>query len=160
MNKTKFLKRKKAAYLTMALLVGVFSANSCRNDDGNELPSVKENTYKITVTVPVVDGSDYVSIIASGGTANPQESDLWKINGTLQNGQKVVGVERQDFEGATKTYIIESAKPLMGLSASYSVLNSMQPITVSYKLEKNGETMINENFTLAAGESRNKDYSY
>lgn len=111
----------------------------------------------MTVTIPLVDGSDYVSVVTSGGTANPQESDLWKLNGILQNGQKGVGINDEDFAGATKTYVLESNKQLVGVAAGFRVINRQQPMTVSYKLEKNGQTVVNENFTLAAGESKNKD---
>lgn len=137
----------------------VFGISSCRGDD-NVTPTPTGNSYKMTVTIPLVDGSDYVNVVTSGGTANPQESDLWKLNGILQNGQKVVGVNDQDFAGATKTYILESNKPLVAVAAGFQIVNSQQPMTVSYKLEKNGQTVVNENFTLAAGESKNKDYTY
>lgn len=155
---------KKIVLRSMMLLMAlglVFGISSCRDGDDNPtVPVVNTNTYKITVTIPLVDGSDYVSINTSGSTANPQESDLWKLNGVLQNGQKVVGLNRQDFDGATKTYILESTKPLVTVAAGFSVINSQQPMSVSYKIEKNGTVVVNENFTLAAGESKSKDYSY
>lgn len=151
---------KKAAFYLMAsgLILGI---SSCRgDDDGPTTPTVTTSSYKMTVTIPLVDGSDYVSVVTSGGTANPQESDLWKLNGVLQNGQKVVGLNRQDFDGATKTYILESTKPLVAVAASFSVINSQQPISVNYKLEKNGSVVVSENFTLASGETKSKDYNY
>lgn len=156
---------KKIVMKSMMFLMAlglVFGISSCRDDDNNgNQPGLPEgNNFKITVTVPVIDGSDYVSFISSGGTGNPQESDIWKLNGVVQNGQKVIGLERQNFEGTTKTYVMESTKPLLALSASFNVLNSLQPMTVSYKIEKNGTTVVNENFTLAAGGSQMKNYSY
>lgn len=138
-----------------------FTISSCRDDDdGPTAPTVTTSTYKMTVTIPLVDGSDYVSIATSGGTANPQESDLWKLNGVLQNGQKVVGLNADSFQGATKTYVLESTKPLVAVASGFQVINSQQPMSVNYKLEKNGTVVVNENFTLAAGESKNKDYNY
>lgn len=161
---------KKAAMKSVMTLTAALTllAVSCRNDDDapNTPPEMKGNNYKITVTIPNVEATnnnaldDYVSIIASGGTLNSMESDIWKINGVLQNGQKAVSLDEDDFEGSIKTYVIESAKPLLSLAASYQIMNNNSPISISYKIEKNGTVVVNENFTLAMDQDQHKSYSY
>lgn len=159
---------KKLAMKNAMLLMAAgltFSISSCRGDDPSPNP-LEGNNYKITVTIPNVEAAnnnaldDYVSIIASGGTANNTDSDIWKINGALQNGQKVVSLDEDDFEGSTKTYVIESTKPLPALAASYQIINNNNPINVSYKIEKNGNVVVNENFTLADDQDQHKNFSY
>ncbi len=158
-------KRNSAKSLLMLVTAGAaLTLSSCRDDD--KAPNIHGgNNFKITVTIPNVEATtnsaldDYVSITTAGSTANPQESGVWKLNGAVQAGQLVVGLSEDDFAGATKTYVIESTKPLLSVSAGFQIINSNSPITVSYKIEKNGDVVVNENFTLADGENRHKQFN-
>ncbi|MGG5210165.1 hypothetical protein ACQWU4_14675 [Chryseobacterium sp. MIQD13] len=154
--------RNAFAFLLTALLLGFVS--SCSKDDdepgGGDGPGNGGANYKITVTLNGVNATDdYVSVVASGSDYQNSTS-IWKINGTVQNGQTAVGLNDSNFEGATKTYIIETNSPIVALAASIQVINFHSAITGTYKVEKNGTAIVNETINLTTdGADFTKQYS-
>lgn len=152
-------------FLLTTLFLGI--ASSCSNDDddngngeGNGGGTSGAN-YKITVTLNGVNSTDdYVSVVASGSN-HQNSSSIWKINGTTQNGQTAVGLDKNNFSGSTKTYIIETNSPIAALSASIQVVNFNSTITGSYKIEKNNDTVVNETINLTTnGADFTKHYTF
>ncbi|MDQ0065704.1 hypothetical protein [Chryseobacterium lathyri] len=155
--------RNAVAFLMTALLLGFVSSCSKDDDDGDAGGgAVSEGAnYKITVTLNGVNSTDdYVSVVASGSD-HQNNSSIWKINGTVQNGQTAVGLNDNSFAGSTQTYIIETNSPIAALSASIQVVNFNSSITGTYKIEKNGTTVVNENINLTTnGADFTKQYSF
>jgi hypothetical protein len=154
--------RNAVAFLMTALLLGFVS--SCSKDDDDDAGGVVVGggaNYKITVTLNGVNSTDdYVSIVASGSD-HQNSTSIWKINGTVQNGQTAVGLNDNSFTGSTKTYIIETNSPIAALAASIQVINYNSSITGTYKIEKNGTAVVDENINLTTnGADFTKQYSF
>ena len=153
--------RNAVAFLITALLLGFVS--SCSKDDDDDAGTVVGGgaNYKITVTLNGVNSTDdYVSVVASGSD-HQNSTSIWKINGTIQNGQTAVGLNDNSFTGSTKTYVIETNTPIAGLAASIQVINYNSSITGTYKIEKNGTAVVDEAINLTTnGADFTKQYSF
>lgn len=156
MNK---LKLKNALLFLFAALVSV-SMFGCSSDDDENLPT-DENDYKITVTVNNVNvDRDFISFVVVGGT-HDQSNTLWKVNGEERNGEQGVSLIDADFAGSTKTYVIESVKPLILAKIGIQFINYAEPLSYAVKIEKNGTTEIDESSTLNGDNSTfTKDYTF
>lgn len=145
--------------------LAVLLLRSCSRDDDDDNNNQNGNSYKVTVTIPNVEAAnnnaldDYVSIIVGGSTGDPSVTTLWKVNGTEIPAELVTSLDEDDFEGATKTYVIESIRPLMLMQVKLQIINNNMPLSVSYKIEKNGKTEIEQNVTLADDEDHTKTYN-
>lgn len=149
-------------FLLTALLLGFVASCSKDDDDGNGDGNGGTGgaNYKITVTLNGVNAADdYVSVVASGSNYQ-NSSSIWKINGTTQTGQ-TAGLDKSNFTGSTKTYIIETNSPIVALSASIQVVNYNSAITGTYKIEKNNDTVVNETINLTTnGADFTKKYTF
>ncbi|CAM2900931.1 hypothetical protein CHFL109739_06440 [Chryseobacterium flavum] len=149
-------------FFTLMLLGFIVSCggNDDEGGDGNGA-GINSSHYKITVTLNGVNATDdYVSVVASGGN-HQNDSSLWKINGAVQNGQTVVGLNKNSFSGATKSYTIETNTPIAALSASIQVINFNSTITGTYKIEKDNQLVVNETINLTAdGADFTKNYTF
>ncbi len=160
-----FIQQKsKRITLTLSAVLSVLLLGSC--DRGDDDDTSTGNNYKVTVTIPNVEAThnnaldDYVSFIVGGATENVGESTIWKLNGEEMTGQNVVGLDEDDFEGATKTYVFESTKKLLTMSTKVQIINNNAPISIYYKIEKNGNTEVEQNVTLQDDEDHTKQYTF
>lgn len=115
----------------MILIPLVFSRCS---DKGDDLP--KEKNYKFTITVNGAASTDRAQFLIVGGSPTAEQT-IWKVNGTTRNNEQGVGFNTIDFAGTTKTYVIESIKPITHVQVSVQCINFDAPFTYSYKAEVN-----------------------
>lgn len=97
-----------------------------------------------------------------GLTNDPKEGTVWKVNGVVQNSENSVSLGKNNFSGTTKTYVIESIKPLSAISVGVQCLNvENSPYKISYKAEINGEVKNDEkDFTVTQSTDFTHDYTY
>lgn len=147
--------------LTIITVVLLFtSLSSCgKKDDDSAMP--KGKTAKFTITVNGVLEEDSFLFVVSGGVAGSTQNAIWKINSATQANETTVSLDKNDFTGTTKTYIIESTVPLDVIVAGIQSITYNHTYTVSYKAEINGEVK-NEvnNFTVSKNNDFTKDYTY
>ncbi|SFI84546.1 hypothetical protein [Myroides guanonis] len=149
-------------------LLGVFSvlalgtlATGCSKDDNGSEDLSKGSHYKITATLNNVNSDDdFVSIAVSGGNL-AGKTDVWKVNGVVKPGESAIGLGDNDFIGATKTYVIETTVPIRAFAGGVQIINYGESLPLSLKIEKNNETVVNENLTLTGdGADFTKQYSF
>lgn len=142
------------------VLLTAFSSCS-KDDDDTPSPSDGRNA-KFTVTVTDAPASAYISFAIVGLTGDPKESTVWKVNGVVQNNQNAVSLGKNEFSGTTKTYVIESVKPLQTVTVGTQCLNVEDlPYKVSYKAEINGEVKTDQkDFTVTKNADFTKNYTY
>ena len=132
---------------------------SCSSDDDEEIVEQNGKNYKFTVTANNVDEQDYLSFVFVGSDLN-NSNTIWKINGVTQDNETGVSLGKNDFIGGTKTYVIESTKPLRLVTAGIQCINpgsNNASFTVSYKAEIDGEVVRNDqNIVVSSG----SDYSH
>lgn len=142
--------------------IGVFS--SCSSDDGGggdiNIPGYELKSYKYTITVNgAIDDMDSFSFIVAGGGENVGDTSLWKVNGQVRTGETRLALTDDDFRGATKTYVVESTQALRVAPCGITVVNTEQPFSFSFKAEVDGETKLDESFTIE-DESFLRDYNF
>lgn len=160
-NRTAFL--KKTAIVLCTLLFGAMS--SCSSDDGGNptIPGGDGKQYKFTITLNGVTSNDFISFVAVGSAlSSPTESTIWKINGATQTNESAVSLDKNDFTGSTKTYVIESVTPLRMASVGMQFLASGDnTFTVNYKAEINGQVVKEDsNVTVTTTNDYTHNYSY
>lgn len=146
--------------IVCAVLFASFSSCS-KKDSGDPSPS-NGRTAKFTVTVTGAPASAYISFVMVGLTNDPKESTVWKVNGAVKNSENSVSLGLNDFSGNTRTYVIESIKPLSAISVGVQCLNAENsPYKISYKAEINGEVKNDEkDVTVAKTADFTHDYTY
>lgn len=141
----------------LLLISVVFVFAGCSKDKNNNPTSGKNIKYTITVTGAT--DIDYVSIIFTGGTTNPNDKTIWKIDGVAQENESAVSLTEDDF-GTGKTIVVESTK---GLYLAHAKLQCLQPsndartYTISYKAEINGK-VVRDDANVSVG--YNSDYTH
>lgn len=149
----------KNAFLFLFLLLGSMSMMAC-SSDGDEAVPTDGNNYKITVTANNVEENDFISFVVVGSDI-AQSNTVWKVNGEVRNGETGISLAKNAFTGSTKTYVIESTKPLRAAVIGVNLINSAGPLPYAVKIEKNGKTEIDVNSTLTGdGADFTKDYTF
>ncbi|MBD1386697.1 hypothetical protein IDJ75_15545 [Mucilaginibacter rigui] len=148
------------AFTICAVLFAGFS--SCSKKSSNDPTPSNGRNAKFTVTVTGAPASAYLSFVMVGLTNDPKDATVWKVNGVVQNNESSVSLSKNNFSGNTKTYIIESVKPLTAVSVGIQCLNvEDSPYKVSYKAEINGEVKNDEkDFTVTKTADFTHDYTY
>ncbi len=146
----------KNAGLFLFMLFGAVFLNSCSKTEA----TVEEGSYKITITATNVTTDDYISFVASGSPVDFQANTPWKVNGAERTGETAVSVTDAELAGGTKTVVIESARPLRMVAIGAQFIPSRQAISISFKVEKNGQTQVEENLQLAPEQSFSRNYSF
>lgn len=164
-SKLKTMKKAIFRNLLMAVtLIGFVSAlTSCGKKDSDENnPSTGGRNAKFTITVTGAPESAYLSFVMVGLTNNSADATVWKVNGAVQNNQSSVSLGKNNFSGNTKTYVIESTKPLTNISAGIQCLSpGNEAYKVSYKAEINGEVKEDiKDFTVTKTADLTKDYTF
>ncbi|PWG81395.1 hypothetical protein [Pararcticibacter amylolyticus] len=149
------------ATITGVLFITCLSSCSKKGDD-DPSPESGERTAKFTVTVTGAPESAYVSFVVVGLTNTPSEATVWKVNGAVKNDESAVSLDANSFKGNTKTYVIESIKPLNAISVGIQCLNPESlPYKVSYKSEINGKVKQDvKDFTVTKDADFTHDYTY
>ncbi|MDR0229081.1 MAG: hypothetical protein LBI72_08470 [Flavobacteriaceae bacterium] len=155
-------KLKSTLFSVLAVLtMGLFTVGCSKSDDnhGGDF-STEKNTYKITVSLTNVEENDFVSISFAGGTVMGK-SDVWKVNGKERTGESAIGLGKNDFGAGTKTYVIETTEPVHAFANGVQIINFGTDLPVSYKIEKGGKVIVNEELTLS-GDAKDftKQYSF
>lgn len=153
--------KKRFALLSMLSVLALGTLTSCSNDDSNDEVSIPDGTnYKITVTLDNVNpNEDFVSVVVSGGTLNGK-TDVWKVNEVVKPGESAIGLNKNDFAGATKTYVIETTQPIRAFAGGVQIINYGASLPIKYKIEKGNEVIVNEDLTLSGdGADFTKQYS-
>ena len=148
------------AAVTCAVLFTGFS--SCSKKSNDDLSPSDGRTAKFTVTVTGAPASAYISFVMVGLTTDPKEATVWKVNGVVKNNESAVSLALNDFSGNTKTYVIESVKPLSTVSVGIQCLNvENSSYNVSYKAEINGDVKNDErDFTVTKNTDFTHNYTY
>ncbi|MCD8741051.1 hypothetical protein LT679_10595 [Mucilaginibacter roseus] len=150
-------------FAAIAIVVFIAGLTSCgKKDSDDNAPESGSRTAKFTITVTGAPESAYISFVMVGLTNNTSEATVWKVNGAVQNNQSAVSLGKNDFSGNTKTYVIESTKPLNAISAGIQCLSpGNEAYKVSYKAEINGEVKENlKDFTVTKTADLTRDYTY
>ncbi|WP_345949181.1 hypothetical protein ABDD95_20255 [Mucilaginibacter sp. PAMB04274] len=160
MKKTVF-KNLITAIACFMLLAG-FSSCSKKDNDESSPSSPDGRTAKFTVTVTNAPESAYISFVMVGLTNNTTDATVWKVNGVVQNNEKTVSLGKNNFSGNTKTYVIESIKPLSNISVGVQCLSpGTASYNISYKAEINGVVKAdNKDVTVTANSDFTHDYTY
>lgn len=135
--------RKLKISLTATLMSLVFTA--CNNDE-----AIKNSKIKITIDLNDVNATDdFVSITVVGNNQSGNVTlPLWRLNGSDQPNSLTVSLDKNDFTGNTRTYVIETIKPIQIFSAGFQIINYGAPLTGTLKIENNGSIMVNETINL------------
>lgn len=152
---------KRFAFLGVLSALAFGTLTSCSSDDNSGDISIPEGTnYKITVTLDNVNpDEDFVSVVVSGGTLNGK-TDVWKVNQVVRPGESAIGLNKNDFAGATKTYVIETTQPIRAFAGGVQIINYGASLPIKYKIEKGNEVIVNEDLTLSGdGADFSKQYS-
>lgn len=139
-----------------------FTLSSCSNNDDNN-NSHNDSSYKITITLNEVnENNDYVSVTLAGNNLSGDvESPLWSINGEGQPNTLTVSLDKNDFTGATKTYIIETNTTIDVFTAGVQIINYGPALTGSFKIEQNNTTVVSEAINLVGDNTDfTEDYSF
>lgn len=139
-----------------------FTLSSCSNNDDNN-NSHNDSSYKITITLNEVnENNDYVSVTLAGNNLSGDvESLLWSINGEGQPNTLTVSLDKNDFTGATKTYIIETNTAIDVFTAGVQIINYGPPLTGSFTIEQNNTTVVSEAINLVGDNTDfTEDYSF
>lgn len=132
---------------------------SCKKDNDGSPSNSESKNFKFTVTAEGVGDQDYVSFVFVGATLD-NANTIWKVNGVTRNNETAISLGKNDFMGATKTYVIESTTPLRLVTTSQQCLNpgaNNPSFTVSFKAEVNGEVLTNDQNVVVTA---NSDYSH
>ncbi len=138
------------------LIFSLFILFSCSESDNNS-----SSSFKITITLNDVNATnDYVSVTVVGNNQSGNVAlPLWRINGSDQANSQTVSLDKNDFTGTTKTYVIETIKPVQIFSSNFQIINYDNPLTGILKIEKNGNIIINETLNLV-GDNNDFTESY
>ncbi|MBK0382839.1 hypothetical protein I5M32_07685 [Pedobacter sp. SD-b] len=143
------------------LALGAITFSSCSKN--NDAPSNGDGkNVKFTFTVTGVNPAeiDNVSFIAVGGNST-NDKTIWKVNGVTKNNEQDISLGEDDFTGSTKTYVVESIKPLTSAQISLQCINFDAPYKISYKAEVNGKVENDdENITVDVNKDYTHQYSY
>jgi hypothetical protein len=151
------MKTKKISRFTTAALI-LIPALFTRCSDKEDLPNGK--SYKFTITVNNVMAEDRAQFLIVGGSPSG-DATMWKVNGATRNNEQGVGFNTVDFSGATKTYVIESARSLTNVQVSIQCINFNTPFTYSYKAEVNGAVKHDQkDITMVEGAPFSTTYTY
>ncbi|MCC8407825.1 hypothetical protein LJ707_02720 [Mucilaginibacter sp. UR6-1] len=153
----------KTVVTALSCIILFAGLSSCGKKDSDEsTPASGDRTAKFTVTVTGAPESAYVSFVMVGLTNNPSESTVWKVNGTVQNNESAVSLGENNFSGNTKTYVIESIKPLSNISVGIQCLSpGNAAYKVSYKAEIDGKVKEDiKDFTVTQNADFTHDYTY
>lgn len=136
---------------------------SCKKDS-NETPADSDGkNFKFTITVDGAEEQDYVSFVFVGGSLD-NSNTIWKVNGVTKNNETAITLGENDFIGGTKTYVIESTKPLRLVTTSMQCLNpgaTNPSFKVSFKAELNGKVVTDDqNFTVTSTTDYTHKYDY
>ena len=159
----KNFKKLLLVFLPILTLSLVFSCSNDDDDDYDNGNDQENKNIKFTVTVNDVEEQDYVSFVFVGSDYDNSKT-VWKINGVTQNNENAISLDKNDFLGSTKTYVIESTKPLRLITTSSQCLNpgaNNPSFKVSFKAEVNGKVVTNdENFTVTSTSDYSHKYDY
>ena len=154
--------KKKSVLFSASFVFASLAFSSCSSSSTEEDPQpANGNNFKITVTLNNVSATnDYVSVVTVGGTSSGVYTN-WKVNGKVRTGENSISLGKTDFTGSTKTYVIETSEPIKSLTAGTQIINYGDDMPMSYKIEKNGKVVIDENLTLKGDNSDfTKNYSF
>ncbi|AWG25262.1 hypothetical protein [Flavobacterium kingsejongi] len=155
---------QKMALLFCTILFGTLAG--CSSDDSGDptvtLPEGKN--IKLTLTMTGVTTDDFISFVAAGGTHNPNQTTVWKLNGVSQPGETAISLNKNSFTGGTTTYVLESEVPMAAVAVGMQFIATANPthsFTFSYKAEVNGVVVKEENnVTVAPNADYSHNYSY
>ena len=153
MKKIRFLISRTLMIIALIILF------SCSSDDN----SSSSSSYKITVTLNDVNTTDdFISIVVVGNNQSGVNNyPMWKLNGVNQENVQTISLGKNDFTGTTKTYVMETVNPIEILTSGVQIINYGNPLTGSFKIEKNGTILINQDINLVDDNSDfTQDYSY
>ncbi|MNT59669.1 hypothetical protein D3C72_1972010 [compost metagenome] len=93
-----------------------------------------------------------------------QSTTIWKINGVAQNNETGVSLGKNDFMGTTKTYVIESTRPLRLVTSGIQCINpgaNNPSFTVSYKAEVDGTVVRDDqNVVVESGSDYTHNFTF
>ncbi|WP_316846054.1 hypothetical protein [Pedobacter psychrodurus] len=157
------MKNFKKVIFTILPLLALTLLFSCKKDDPETPAGTEGKNFKFTVTVNGVEDQDYVSFVFVGATLDNAKT-IWKVNGVTKSNETAISLGKNDFIGATKTYIIESTTPLRLVTTSQQCLNpgaTNPSYKVSFKAEVDGEVVTNDqNFNVTYTTDYTHKYDY
>ncbi|WP_300669222.1 hypothetical protein [Soonwooa sp.] len=154
----KLFKRRTIALSASFAIVSMLVLSCRSSDDGGS--TTNGSNYKITVTLNNVSAEDFVSVVTVGAGKSDVYTN-WKVNGKVRSGESTISLGKNDFTGSTKTYVIETSEPITTMTAGAQIINYGADLPMSYKIEKNGKTVVDENLTLKGdGTDFSKNYSF
>ncbi|MBC9933148.1 hypothetical protein [Chitinophaga qingshengii] len=140
-----------------------FTGCSKKNDPA---PEEKKVAVKFTVTATsagVIDETDItIQAAAANGDASQYGAPVWKINGVTQNNEDNIFLKGNQFNGSTKTYVLETVKPFGMATIGVECTNrGTTPITLTFNTQVDGKVQTNvENLKVMPGEGYDKQFTY
>ena len=142
--------------ITCFVAVNILALGACSDKDDPE-PSEEGKTGKFTVSIDKIDEGDIV-IVDFNGTM-PGET-IWKVNGQERSNEMSIKLEAKDFK-STKTFVIETVRPIPHLIVTMALSNSGEPLNFTYKAEIDGKEVKNDKKTLSGTDNEyDTQYNY
>lgn len=130
-----------------------FALTSCNNDDSET--NISAAYYKITISLNDVDGRyDNISIAVAGENKEGfQTYPMWRLNDQDLANIQTVSLDKEDFTGNTKTYVLTTVNPIQIFSSEIQITNFGVALKGNLKIEKNGIVIVNQMINLIGDNS-------
>lgn len=149
----------KNSFNMLCKALAIFSLLVLSSCSKSEAYSNSSSKYKITITLnDVNETNDFVSLTVVGNNQSGNVNfPLWRLNGIDQPNSLTVSLNKNNFTGNTVTYIIETVNPIEIFSAGVQIINYGPPLTGTFKIETDGNVVINETINLVGD---NTDFTH
>jgi hypothetical protein len=142
---------KKAILWVNLILLGVFVFSGCSSKKDNPAPSIKEQNMKFTLTTTGLQATDDFDLNITGGTVEGSASTLFKINGVVQNSQRLVTITNAQLRAGQ--VVVETNVPLFYAAVTIGGFSGTDGHTFTFKLEPviggTAQPTITQTFTTA-----------
>lgn len=116
--------------LTLSLTIVLFSCSKSKDNPGPGLPGNK--TMKFTVNITGLQAADDFDLLIAGSDVQGTATSLFKVNGVLQNDQKVITITKAQLMAGQ--VIIETV-PLFSVSITAGGFSGTTGHTFNFKME-------------------------
>ncbi len=137
--------------LALTLTLVLFSCSKSKDDPGPGPGTPGNKTMKFTLTTTGLQAADDFSLTVSGSDIQATATTLFKVNGVLQNNQKVITISKAQLMAGQ--VVIETI-PLYTVSISDGGFSGTAGHTFSFKIEpvinNVAQAVVNKTITTTA----------
>ncbi|SIO51340.1 hypothetical protein SAMN04488055_5041 [Chitinophaga niabensis] len=137
--------------LTLSLTIALFSCSKSKDNPGPGPGQPGNKTMKFTLTTTGLQAADDFSLTVTGSDIQATATTLFKVNGILQNNQKVITISKAQLMAGQ---VVIETLPLYTVSISAGGFSGTAGHSFTFKLEPviNGaaQTVVNKTITTTA----------